>query len=143
MLASPRGRFVATKSEETQGAAAVFRVRELLIRQRTQTINALRGHLAEFGEVVPQGVANARRLIALVEAEDAVLPKTMQAALSVLVTILRHLEERIEHHTGPRHAKRRIRGRTHVSTRLRAKCHPKKPLAFGASTHVASQRPIR
>jgi transposase len=86
MLASPRGRFVAAKSEETQGAAAVFRVRELLIRQRTQTINALRGHLAEFGEVVTQGISNARRLIALVEAEGAVLPKTMRAALSVLVT---------------------------------------------------------
>ena len=95
MLASPRGRFVAAKSEETQGAAAVFRVSELLIRQRTQTINALRGHLAEFGEVVPQRISNARRLIALVEAEGAVLPKTMRAALSVLVTLLRQLEERI------------------------------------------------
>jgi transposase len=36
----PRGRFVPVKSEETQGAAMVFRVRELLIRQRTQAINA-------------------------------------------------------------------------------------------------------
>ena len=35
-------RLVAVKSEETQAAAAVFRVRELLIRQRTQTINAVR-----------------------------------------------------------------------------------------------------
>lgn len=50
----PNMRFVPVKSEETQGAAAVFRVRELLIRQRTQTINTLRGHLTEFGEVVPQ-----------------------------------------------------------------------------------------
>lgn len=32
----------------------VFRIRELLIRQRTQAINALRGHLGEFGQVVPQ-----------------------------------------------------------------------------------------
>lgn len=53
-------RFVPVKSEETQVAAAVFRVCELLIRQRTQTINALRGHLTEFGEVVPQGAANRR-----------------------------------------------------------------------------------
>jgi len=35
-------RFVPVKSEEKQGAAAVFRLRELLIRQRTQTINACR-----------------------------------------------------------------------------------------------------
>ena len=37
----PTMRFVPVKSEETQGAAMVFRVRELLIRQRTQAINAL------------------------------------------------------------------------------------------------------
>lgn len=39
----PTMRFVPVKSEETQGAAMVFRVRELLIRQRFQAINALRG----------------------------------------------------------------------------------------------------
>ncbi|PIL20965.1 hypothetical protein P775_06780 [Puniceibacterium antarcticum] len=42
-----------SRSEKTQGAAIVFRVRELLIRQRTQAINSLRGHLSEFGQVVP------------------------------------------------------------------------------------------
>jgi len=61
----PTMRFVPVKSEETQGAAMVFRVRELLIRQRTQAINALRGHLTEFGQIVPQGAANASKLIAL------------------------------------------------------------------------------
>ncbi len=40
-------RFVPVKSEETQGAASVFRVLELPIRQRTQAINALRGQLTE------------------------------------------------------------------------------------------------
>ena len=53
----PTMRFVPVKSEEVQGAAMVFRVRELLIRQRTQAINALRGHLTEFGQIVPQGAA--------------------------------------------------------------------------------------
>ena len=33
----------------------VFRARDMLVRQRTQIINALRGHLAEFGLVVPRG----------------------------------------------------------------------------------------
>lgn len=55
----PTMRFVPVKSEETQGAAMIFRVRELLIRQRTQAINALRGQLTEFGQIVPQGAANA------------------------------------------------------------------------------------
>ncbi len=88
-------RFVAVKSEEVQGAAMVFRVRELLIRQRTQAINALRGHLTEFGLVVPQGAANAARLIALVEDPGSGLPAEAIATLNVLVTALTHLEEEI------------------------------------------------
>ena len=91
----PNMRFVPVKSEEKQGAAAVFRVRELLIRQRTQTINAWRGHLTEFGEVVPQRAWNARRLAKLVEAEDDALPAAARATLQVLVDGLRHLDERI------------------------------------------------
>ncbi len=43
-------RFVALKSEETRGAAMVFRIRELLIRQGTQAINALCGHLTELSK---------------------------------------------------------------------------------------------
>src|SRR3712207_5790096 len=88
----PTMRFVAVKSEEAQGAVMVFRVRELLIRQRTQAINALRGHLTELGLVVPQGAANAARLIALVEDPDSGLPAGGMAALKVLVTALTHLE---------------------------------------------------
>ena len=91
----PTMRFVAVKSEETQGAAMVFRVRELLIRQRTQAINALRGHLTEFGLVVPQGAANAARLIALVEDPGSGLPAEAIATLNVLVTALTHLEKEI------------------------------------------------
>jgi transposase len=91
----PTMRFVAVKSEEVQGAAMVFRVRELLIRQRTQAINALRGHLTEFGLVVPQGAANAARLIALVEDPDSGLPAEGRAALKVLVGALIHLEAEV------------------------------------------------
>src|SRR3954449_9268057 len=43
----PTLRFVAVKSEQAQAAAVVFRTRDLLVRQRTQAINALRGHLTE------------------------------------------------------------------------------------------------
>ena len=91
----PTMRFVPVKSEETQGAAMVFRVRELLIRQRTQAINALRGHLAEFGQIVPQGAANAARLIAIVENQDSDLPADAIATLKVLVAALIHLETEI------------------------------------------------
>lgn len=43
----PTMRFVAVKSEAAQGAAVVLRTRDMLVRQRTQIINSLRGHLAE------------------------------------------------------------------------------------------------
>src|SRR6188472_4145297 len=44
----PSMRFVPVKTEEQQSALTMHRVRELLVRQRTQLINAVRGHLAEF-----------------------------------------------------------------------------------------------
>jgi len=55
-------RFVEVKSVAQQSLGMLFRTRDLLVRQRTQTINALRGHLAEFGIVAPQGVARVDRL---------------------------------------------------------------------------------
>ena len=47
----PSMRFVPIKSEEQQSTLVIHRVRETLVRQKTQLINALRGHLAEFGIV--------------------------------------------------------------------------------------------
>lgn len=91
----PTMRFVPVKSEETQGAAMVFRVRELLIRQRTQAINALRGHLTEFGQIVPQGAANASRLITIVEDPESDLPAGAIPTLKALIAVLTHLEAEI------------------------------------------------
>ena len=88
-------RFVSVKSRETQGAASAFRVRERLIRQRTRTIDALRGHLLEFGEVVPQGAWNARHRAALIEAPESDRPDAARAALQVRGEGLRRLEKRI------------------------------------------------
>ncbi len=92
----PTMRFVPVKSEETQGAAMVFRVRELLIRQRTQAINAMRGHLTEFGQVVPQGTANASRLIAIVEDPESGLPAEAIRTLKTLIAALAHMEAEIK-----------------------------------------------
>jgi transposase len=91
----PTMRFVPVKSEEVQGAAMVFRVRELLIRQRTQAINALRVHLTEFGQIVPQGAANASKLIAVVEDPDSGIAADAIVTLKVLVLALAHLEAEI------------------------------------------------
>ena len=58
----PTMRFVAVKSAEIQGRAVAFRTHQCLVRQRTQLINALRGHLAEFGVVAPRGPASLKLL---------------------------------------------------------------------------------
>ena len=49
-------RFVALKTEEQQARSMIFRTRDRLVRQRTQLVNALRGHLAEHGIVAPTGL---------------------------------------------------------------------------------------
>lgn len=84
----PTMRFVAVKSEEALANRAVLRVRDLLVRQRTQLINALRGHLAEFGIVVAQGPSHVCKLIAYIEDENGPLPASARLALSTLVAML-------------------------------------------------------
>src|SRR4051795_13631891 len=71
----PTMRFVAPKSEQTQAAALVFRARDLLVRQRTQVINALPGHLAEFGIVVAKGRLHPPPLVQAVENPAEPLPE--------------------------------------------------------------------
>src|SRR3954454_9357546 len=63
----PNMRYVTVKDEEQQARTVVFRARDLLVQQRTQLINALRGHLTEYGCIVPKGPAHVARLIAWIE----------------------------------------------------------------------------
>src|SRR5215207_9036352 len=91
----PTMRFVAVKSEQAQAAAVVFRTRDLLVRQRTQTINALRGHLTEFGVIAAKGPVHTSKLIATLEDPASDLPQAARAILAVLVEELRSLDERV------------------------------------------------
>ncbi|WP_254026723.1 IS110 family transposase, partial [Mesorhizobium ventifaucium] len=91
----PTMRFVAVKSEDQQAAAMVFRVRDLVVRQRTQTINAIRGHLAEFGLVAAQGLFHVAKLIAAIEDNGSAIPEAARPILSLLVAQLRSLDERV------------------------------------------------
>ncbi len=91
----PGMRFVPVKDEARQASGVVFRARDLLVRQRTQCINALRGHLAEYGHVVPQGPAHVGALIALVEDPKSSVPETARTILKVLIRTLEALEAQI------------------------------------------------
>jgi transposase len=91
----PTMRFVAPKSEQAQAAAIVFRARDLLVRQRTQIINALRGHLAEFGLIVAKGPAHVPHLLQAVEDEAEPIPELARPILRMLVATLHRLDEQI------------------------------------------------
>lgn len=92
----PTMRFVPVKGEEQQGVLVLHRTRELLIRQRTMLINALRGHLAEFGIIVAQGRAGVSTLVTLVKDDEReLLPEMAREALLAVVDQLRDAHERV------------------------------------------------
>lgn len=66
----PTMRSVAVKTAGQQAQAMLFRTRDLLVGQRTQLINALRGHLAEHGIVLAKGIGNIDRVAMRLEEED-------------------------------------------------------------------------
>ena len=74
----PEMRFVDPKCEEQQSRAMLFRGRERLVRQRTESINALRACLYEFGHVVPQGIRQLSRIDEILNAPNSDLPELMR-----------------------------------------------------------------
>ncbi len=81
----PHMQFVPVKTAESQAVLMLHRARDLLVRQRTMLICALRGHLAEFGLVAGQGKGNFARLVACLDtAEGEALPELALSALRLL-----------------------------------------------------------
>jgi len=74
----PSMSFVAVKSAEKQARAVAFRTHQCFVRQRTQLINALRGHLAEFGLVAPKGPVYLKLLQAALNGPQVDLPTTVR-----------------------------------------------------------------
>jgi transposase len=91
----PTMRFVAVKSEQQQANAAVFRARDLLVRQRTQLINALRGQLTEYGWIVAQGPSHVVKLIALVDDPMSGLPQAAREVFAILAETVKSLDGKI------------------------------------------------
>jgi transposase len=67
----------------------------LLVRQRTMAVNALRAHLAEFGIVAPQGLRHVERLVAAVEENEAGLPELARSILRLIVAQLDDTQAKI------------------------------------------------
>ena len=91
----PTMRFVAVKGEAQQARAMLFRVRDLLVRQRTQAINALRGHLAEFGLVAPQGRAHVAGLALALDEAASSLPAAVHELGTLLLERIAALDAKI------------------------------------------------
>jgi transposase len=86
-VARPTMRFVAVKSPEQQAALSMHRTRDLLVKQRTQLVNMIRGLLAEFGIDIPKGLERAllmaRRIV------DGEAPDVPMEAAKIVSTLSR------------------------------------------------------
>jgi transposase len=91
-------RFVAIKNPEQQAALMLHRTRDLLVRQRTMLVNALRGHLAEYGIIAPQGLASVPKLIELAEkARGEALPELAWRCIGLILAQIEDVYGRIGH----------------------------------------------
>jgi transposase len=92
----PTMRFVPVKSPEEQAAGMVLKTRELFVRQRTQTANAMRAHMAELGIIAATGMTSIAKLIDILrDGDDTRLPAAARAALLEMAEQIEKLTTRI------------------------------------------------
>ena len=94
-MARPGMRFVPIKSADQQGVLMAHKTRETLVKQRTMSVNALRGHLQEFGLVVARGVGRVDDLLALART-DATLPALALTMANLLAKHIDTLDQAID-----------------------------------------------
>ena len=92
----PTMRFVAVKSVEQQAVLMLHKSRDLMVRQRTMLINALRGHLAEYGIVTGLGAAGVVASLKALHEEQDRFPAHARSALHGIAAQLRALASEIE-----------------------------------------------
>jgi transposase len=89
-------RFVETKTPEQQGCLMLHRTRNLLVRQQTAVINAIRAHLAEFGIVAPVGRHGVEELLNVAaNRSDKRVPEVARACLAALGAQLQMLKTQV------------------------------------------------
>jgi transposase len=95
-VSRPAMRFVPIKTIEQQADAVAHKARQMLIKQRTMTMNSLRSLMAEFGIIVPQGPQHIGKLLAiLADPEDTSVPAVARTALNTMSEMLSALEKQI------------------------------------------------
>jgi len=88
----PNMRFVPVKTKDQQGVLVLHRSRDLLMRQRTMILNAIRAHFAEFGIVAAQGSRKVAELVMRLREDDSLgLPEIARSALLALAGQLANL----------------------------------------------------
>lgn len=92
----PTMRFVPIKSEGQQAVLSLHRVRSLLVRQKTQMTNAVRGLLREFGVVVGNGPTAVLRIVKACGAEDYPdIPDLSKGVLKTMCDQVTALQEQV------------------------------------------------
>ena len=111
----PNLHYVAVKSAEHQARAVAFRTHQSFVGQRTQLINALRGHLAEFGLVVAQGPANLKSVVGMIDDGAIDLPDAVRDVarlyldqIALLTNKIEELHSKLVHSTKVDDAMRRL-----------------------------------
>jgi transposase len=94
-MSRPDMRFVPIKTADQQALLMLHKTREMFVKQRTMSVNALRGHLAEFGVVAAKGIGRVDELLAEAEADTA-LPQIAKLAVAGLAQHLEGLDQSIE-----------------------------------------------
>jgi len=96
-VSRPTMRFVPVKTAEQQALLMLHRTRDLLVRQRTMLLNALRGHMAELGFIASQGASRVGDLLTILMGENETsIPKLAREALRGLASELAVLGERVK-----------------------------------------------
>ena len=125
-MSRPGMRFVAIKSAEQQAGLMLLKARDLLVKQRTMLVNAIRGHAAEFGLVAAKGPVKVAELLQRAHTEESGVPALALEMLSLLSGQLDVLEVKLKA----------------IETRLLA-LHKENPLSRCLATSPASARSAR
>jgi transposase len=90
----PSMRWVTVKTVDQQADGIILKHREMLVSQRTQAINALRGHAAEFGVVAAKGIVKVSALLSVLSADSAI-PASARAMFEQMGAHIEALDQRV------------------------------------------------